>query len=131
MVRRCKIVLGFQPGPGHVSRTSAVCAILRQRGHSITLATATSYRPRLVDVAHDDFLPVGPDWTEDHVAVASTSGEPGDALRDRSHAIVEKFFHGAAQVTDDLLGAFQNSARPDCFVFDYTLFGGPPAAELL
>ena len=73
---------------------------------------------------------MGPDWIEDQVSDANAD-ESWPALADRSAVIVEKFFHGAGQVFRDITTACKKSGMPDCFVFDYMLTGGPPAAAVL
>src|SRR5205823_5454799 len=74
------------------------------------------FRPRLAAIPHDEFLPVGPDWAEDEIEAVDR--------RERGGAIVERLFSGAAAVADDLLRA----PRPDHYVFDHTMVGGPIAA---
>lgn len=125
-----KLVVAFQPGPGHASRLGAVAAALKERGHVVTLATSAAYRESLKNVPHDEFVAVGPPWVEDHVEPTSGTDD-ADGLRRRAGDIVERFFRGAGEVARDLITACDGGLSPDGFVFDHTLLGGPPAAETL
>lgn len=133
MARRLKFIFACQPGPGHWSRMSAIAAVLRRRGHGITVATSASFRPRLDRDVYDAFLAIGPPWEEDRLeAVETHEGQTVvDELRSRSGAIVSYFFGAAPQVSADLIQALQQGPKPDLLVFDYTLLGGPPTAEAL
>ena len=117
-----KIVMGFQPGFGHWSRLGAIAEALEGRGHEVVLATSAAFAARLGRPA----LPVGPDWIEDDCLA-----EPaGDGLAVQAGAIAERFFGGAPGVAGDLMARCARRP-PDLFIFDYTLFGGPPAAHRL
>ena len=130
MSKPLNFLAAFQPGPGHLSRIGAVAGTLASRGHCVTLASAASSRRLLEHVPHQHFLPIGPDWSEDRVALPP-SGNGWQDLRDRSQLIVEAFFQSASQVASDLEAACEKQGAPDCYLFDYTLFGGPLAAERL
>jgi MGT family glycosyltransferase len=130
MGRRLKFVFAFQPGPGHWSRMSAIAVVLRQRGHEVTLATSDSFRHLLDRDAYDNFLAIGPPWEEDRLEMEKTQRRTViNELRGRSSAIASYFFGAAPQVAADLTQGLQRGTKPDLLVFDYTLLGGPPAAE--
>lgn len=131
MERPLKFVFAFQPGPGHWSRMSAIAAVLRQRGHEVTLATSATFRHRLDREAYNDFLPIGPPWEEDRLEMEKIQGRRTviDDLRSLSSAIASHFYGAAPQVAADLTQGLKRGPKPDLLVFDYTLLGGPPAAE--
>lgn len=133
MGRPFKFVFAFQPGPGHWSRLGAIAARLRERGHHVVIATSEAFRRRLDSSSYDDFWAIGPSWEEDRLEAGDFPPPRGmvEELKSRSGAIASFFFGAAAQVAADLTRALQQGSRPDLIVFDYTLLGGPPAAEAL
>ncbi|WP_447972335.1 glycosyltransferase [Nitrospira sp. Kam-Ns4a] len=104
---------------------------LRRRGHRVLVATAPSFKDRLPEEARAAFVPIGPGWAEDDEDLDAEAGGPSapEALRGRSGAIATRFFGEAERVAADLHAAWAAQGPPDLAVFDYTLLGGPPAAE--
>lgn len=132
MAGRLRFVIAFQPGSGHWSRMGAIASVLRQRGHEITLATSESFRDR-VEGFHDQFLPIGPVWNEDNLALDTSDEQPAviDKLRSQSSRIASYFFAAAREVAADLERALSSDPKPDLVVSDYTLLAAAPTAQAL
>jgi len=128
---RFEFVFAFQPGPGHWSRMGPIASALKRAGHRVVLATSPSFRPRLDGMADDDFIAIGPPWEEDRLPSMDRLSSLVGGLRARGTAINSFFFGAARQVSADLERALKAKRKPDLLVFDYTLLGGPPAAEAL
>ncbi len=132
MARRpLRFVLAFQPGRGHWARMSGIAAVLRQRGHEISLATSASFRNQ-VDECGSRFIPIGPRWREDELATSPARERSSlvEALRRHSSTIASYFYGGAPKAAADLQRALR-ADRPDLLVGDYTMLAAAPTAEAL